>query len=167
MKCYNHPEIDAIGFCTSCNKAICETCSMDVHGKLTCRECLASGRFNNQDSSNITDQDKIMALLSYIISLIVPIIILLSESSKNRHFQRYHAINSLVFSGTTFIGSLLFICPLVILATIFSFGIGNLCFLPLYIVVFGFQIYFGVKANQGEYVEIPVLTNLARGWGWL
>lgn len=43
MKCYNHPEVEAIAICAACGKAICQTCSVDVAGRLTCQHCLASG----------------------------------------------------------------------------------------------------------------------------
>ncbi len=39
MKCYVHPDVEAIGTCTSCGKAICSTCSMEVGGKLVCKPC--------------------------------------------------------------------------------------------------------------------------------
>jgi TM2 domain-containing membrane protein YozV len=44
MKCYVHPEVDAVGTCVSCHKAICSDCVVEVSGKLFCRECLASGK---------------------------------------------------------------------------------------------------------------------------
>jgi TM2 domain-containing membrane protein YozV len=44
MKCYIHPEVDAVGTCVSCHKAICNECVVEVAGKLICRECLASGK---------------------------------------------------------------------------------------------------------------------------
>ena len=148
MKCYNHPEIEAIGFCTSCNKAICDECAVDIQGKLLCRECIAAGKIRNQETTEITDNDKTMALLAHMLGLIVPLIILLSESKKNRSFQHYHAINSLMFSGLVFAISLVFVCPISILVGALSFGIGDLCFIPIYLVVFGFQIYFGLKPTR-------------------
>jgi len=46
--------------------------------------------------------DRLIALLAYVsqifIPLIMPLIILISESSKKRPFQRYHAIQSLALS---------------------------------------------------------------------
>jgi len=39
MKCYVHPDVEAIGTCTGCGKAICPTCSMEVGGKLVCKPC--------------------------------------------------------------------------------------------------------------------------------
>jgi hypothetical protein len=43
MKCYYHPEVEAVATCVNCGKAICQTCSVDVAGRLICQNCLASG----------------------------------------------------------------------------------------------------------------------------
>jgi uncharacterized membrane protein HdeD (DUF308 family) len=43
MKCYYHPEVDAVATCMSCGKAICQSCAVDVTGKVYCQQCLASG----------------------------------------------------------------------------------------------------------------------------
>nr|MBP6440007.1 hypothetical protein [Caldilineaceae bacterium] len=47
--------------------------------------------------------DRLIALLSYvtqiIIPVIMPLIVLLSESSNKRPFQRYHAVQSLAFAA--------------------------------------------------------------------
>lgn len=39
MKCYIHPNVDAIGACTRCGKMICQACSMEINGKLVCNQC--------------------------------------------------------------------------------------------------------------------------------
>lgn len=39
LKCYNHEEKEAVGICTNCGKAICDSCEMEVHGKLICKVC--------------------------------------------------------------------------------------------------------------------------------
>jgi TM2 domain-containing membrane protein YozV len=44
MNCYNHPENEAVGTCTSCGKPICNSCLVEMQGKLICRNCLASGK---------------------------------------------------------------------------------------------------------------------------
>lgn len=49
MKCFNHLEIDAVGTCSSCNKALCRECSLDMNGKLICRDCLAVGKVRNSE----------------------------------------------------------------------------------------------------------------------
>ncbi len=41
MKCAVHPEVDAIGYCRNCGKALCAECKRDVRGILYCEACLA------------------------------------------------------------------------------------------------------------------------------
>ncbi|HEX2711084.1 MAG TPA: DUF5668 domain-containing protein [Candidatus Acidoferrales bacterium] len=41
MKCAVHTEVDAVGFCRNCGKALCDQCKRDVHGILYCEACLA------------------------------------------------------------------------------------------------------------------------------
>ena len=37
MKCYNHPERDAVGVCVGCGKAaVCKECAVEVDGKIYC-----------------------------------------------------------------------------------------------------------------------------------
>lgn len=42
MKCFQHPEQDAAGYCRTCGKALCETCRRDVRGVVYCEDCLAA-----------------------------------------------------------------------------------------------------------------------------
>lgn len=44
MKCYVHPNVDAIGACTRCGKMICQACSMEIDGKLVCNQCATQGQ---------------------------------------------------------------------------------------------------------------------------
>jgi len=40
MKCYNHPEMDAVAICKACGKAICKECAVDVGKGIACKgEC--------------------------------------------------------------------------------------------------------------------------------
>jgi LiaI-LiaF-like transmembrane region/B-box zinc finger len=42
MKCAVHPEVDAVGFCRNCGKALCSQCAREVRGALYCETCLAA-----------------------------------------------------------------------------------------------------------------------------
>jgi hypothetical protein len=42
MNCVNHPETPATAYCRTCGKALCATCSRNVHGVIYCEECLAA-----------------------------------------------------------------------------------------------------------------------------
>lgn len=39
MKCYEHPERDAIAVCVGCGKSLCDECRIFLAGKNYCREC--------------------------------------------------------------------------------------------------------------------------------
>jgi hypothetical protein len=53
MKCYYHPDTDAVAACTNCGKAICQSCSVNVSGKLICQTCLSSGAATSYRSQSI------------------------------------------------------------------------------------------------------------------
>lgn len=119
------------------------------------------------NNDEITDNDKMMALLSYVIAVVVPIIILYSETGKTRAFQRYHAINSLVVSGVTLLFGLLIVCPIAVGLSFITAGLGSCCTAPFALVPYALGIYYGIKAYQGEYVDIPFVTTFAKGRGWI
>lgn len=102
--------------------------------------------------SDINDQDKLMAALSYPIG-IVAIVILLVQDMKNRPFQKYHAVQALAVN-----------IILIILSIVLGWTVVLAC-LPLLLWLVTF--YWAYKAYQGEYFEIPGLTNFLRGQGWL
>jgi len=120
--------------------------------------------------------DKLIALLSYItqiiIPLILPVIVLLSESSKKRPFQRYHAVQSLALSLLFFalgaaigIGTAIIqVVPLVGALV----GLLVLCLSPiLWFMAVIALLYYGYQAYQGKRFAIPGLTSILRDQGWL
>lgn len=98
-------------------------------------------------SADITSDDKLWAALGYIFSPLIPIILLLMEDKKARPFIKFHAVQSIAAFVVIFI-----------LATV-TLGCGS-------IVVFA-MFYWAYKAYQGEYVEIPVITNFIKNQGWV
>jgi len=136
------------------------------------------GEFMRDESvdPDANSDDKLIALLCYITQLFVPVvmplIVLFSESSKKRPFQRYHAVQSLALSiliilvlGVMSIGgSLLFIIPII------GWIAGGLllCLVPiagLMAVVAAF--YYGFQAYQGKRFAIPGLTSVLQEQGWI
>lgn len=101
---------------------------------------------NEQMNPEITSDDKLWALLSYLFPIIA-IVVLLMEDKKNRPFLKFHAVQSIAATVV-----------LTILATI-TFGCGSILFLVL--------IYWGIKAYQGEYVTIPFVTDFIKKQGWV
>ncbi len=92
----------------------------------------------------ITSDDKLWALLAYVLSPLMPVIILLMEDKKNRPFIRAHNGQALAWGllnlvGGTILSSLLFFC----------FGAPS-------IILWAIGVYWGYKAYQGEYVKCMV-----------
>ena len=98
-----------------------------------------------EDANDITSDDKLWALLSYIFG-IVAIIVLLLEDKKNRPFIKYHAVNALLLWVVIFLTS--WLC-----------GLG--------LIVWIYAIYLGIKAYGGDWVEVPALTDFGRKQGWM
>lgn len=42
MKCVNHPDTDAVGYCRNCGKALCANCRHEVRSVVYCEDCLAA-----------------------------------------------------------------------------------------------------------------------------
>jgi uncharacterized membrane protein len=95
-------------------------------------------------NSEVTSDDKLWALLAYIFSPLVPIIILVMEDKKNRPFLKAHNAQALILGIIAVITS--------------SFCVG--------ILVWFYMIYLGIQAYNGKLVEVPVITNLCKGQGW-
>ena len=108
---------------------------------------------NPQPLVGITDDDKLWALLSWIFSPIVPIIVLLLEDKKVRPFIKYNAIQALVVSVVGY----------AISAILSAVLIG--CFTGLALLVY--VIYLAIQSYQGNWVTIPVVTDFCVNQGWI
>jgi uncharacterized membrane protein len=143
----------------------------------------AAGAFRRgefmQDESvdpDANSDDKLIALLCYItqifVPVVMPLIVLFSESSKKRPFQRYHAVQSLALAiaivlilGVMSIGGgIIFIIP------ILGWIIGGLllCLTPIVaLMAVVAALYYGFQAYQGKRFAIPGLTSLLQDQGWI
>lgn len=92
----------------------------------------------------ITQDDKLWALLSYIFCPLVGIIVLLLEDKKNRPFLKYNAVVSIILG---------------VVGVLLSWAcIG--------ILVWFYAIYLGIKSYQGEWVEVPLVSDFVKNQGW-
>ena len=111
----------------------------------------ASGMVNPQ--VDITDDDKLWALLSWILAPIVPIIVLLLEDKKARPFIKYNAIQALVVSVVGYV-----------ISSILSVVLVG-CFTAL--ALFVYVIYLAIQSYQGNWVTVPVVTDFCKNQGWI
>jgi uncharacterized membrane protein len=123
-----------------------------------------------------TPDDRLIALLSYasqvVIPLIMPIIVLISESSKQRPFQRYHAVQSLALAAVFGLAGLALGVGSMILWVVPIIGwlvsVLMACLMPiLWAMGVIAMLYYGYQAYQGKRFAIPGLTSFLRDQGWL
>lgn len=101
---------------------------------------------------NITSDDKLWVLLAYLLTPIVPIIILLLEDKKDRPFIKAHNVQALVW-GLVY-GVLSSVLSVILIG----------CFVGIAGLVL--SIIWGIKGYNGEYVTIPVITDFVKKQGW-
>ena len=99
-----------------------------------------------------TSDDRLWALLAYLFTPIIPIVILLMDDKKDRPFIKAHNMQALVFGVVA-----------LVINIVLSFIIIGICTSLATLVI---VIYYGVKAYKGEYFEIPVITNFINKQGW-
>ncbi|HEY5269893.1 MAG TPA: hypothetical protein VII97_06120 [Anaerolineales bacterium] len=99
-------------------------------------------------NSEITSDDKLWALLSWLIWPIA-IVVLLMDDKKTRPFIKYNAVNSLALSVIAWGSSII--------------GIG-LCLGPL---AFIYSVVLGIQSYQGKLVTVPVLTDFVKKQSWV
>ena len=107
----------------------------------------------DQPTTDVTSEDKLWALLGYVLSPIVPVIVLLLEDKKNRPFIRYHNMPALVVGVANVVLSLLLAWTLVLACVPF--------------IVWVALVYWGIQAYQGQWVKIPVVTDFVKNQGWV
>ena len=100
--------------------------------------------------NEITSDDKLMVALAYVFAPLVPVILLLLEDKKDRPFIKAHNAQALVMG-------IIMILVVPIIAT-FTLGCGA--------VIWLIMLYWAYKGYQGEYVNIPVITDFVKNQGW-
>ncbi|MEK6752641.1 MAG: hypothetical protein AABZ00_10290 [Chloroflexota bacterium] len=101
----------------------------------------------SQESMNpeITSDDKLWAMLSYLIPLIA-VVVLFMEDKKSRPYVKFSAVQSIVAT-----------VAISIIATV-TFGCGT-------ILIFA-QLYWAYLAYQGQEIKIPMISDFIRNQGW-
>ena len=104
------------------------------------------------DPMEVDSDDRLWSLLTYVLSPLVPIIILFWEDKKNRPFIRSHNAQALVVGLIN-----------VAISILLGWLLIPLC---LNILIWLLLVYWGIQAYQGKQVDIPVVTDFVKGQGW-
>lgn len=129
---------------------------------------LAEGSEYDPDA---TQDDRLLAALAYgaqlVIPVLPPLILLISEASKSRPFQRYHAVQALAL-GLVVWGLGIGLATLATIAAASVIGLLCLCFIvPVMIVLWLLPLYYALLAYGGKRFRIPGLTQFLQDQGWL
>lgn len=109
----------------------------------------------SQQLGDVTSDDKLWALLAYVLSPIVPLIIMFAmPDKKDRPFIKAHNAQALVWGLVN-----------LVLGTILS-GALFFCFGAPSIIIWAVGAFWGYKAYQGELVNIPVISDFVKNQGW-
>jgi len=112
---------------------------------------------NNLDAffiDDVTSDDRLWAALGYPIPFIALIAILMDDKNE-RPFIRYHAVQAIVFSVVLWTA--------ILLLGIVTLGIGTMCSPILWLI----SLWPAYDAYQGNYTELPVITNFIKNRGWV
>jgi uncharacterized membrane protein len=120
---------------------------------------------------NATNDDRIMAALAYVSQLIfplgfvLPVILLISETSKKRPFQRYHAVQSLALGTIIWTLALIYTMSWVTVGWIMLLCLCLL--LPIGIALWLLPLYYAMLAYNGKRFRIRGLTQFLEDQRWL
>ena len=98
-------------------------------------------------SGEVTSEDKLWALLSWLLWPLA-VVALLMEGKKDRPFVKYNAVNSLAFSVAWYV-------------------LGTVTVGCLFIVGLVYAIYLAIQAYQGNWVEVPFISDFVKKQGWV
>jgi TM2 domain-containing membrane protein YozV len=157
MKCYVHPDVEAIGTCTSCGKAICSTCSMEVGGKLVCKPCAEKIAAQCVTAQAASKKEPALALLLSLVGGLVSGLLIGLGQLYNGQVKKgiiLCAVNIVLAFTVLFI----YICAGIV--TIPLLGIGFICCIPVLFIPLGlwfwamYDAYVTAdKINKGEPVK--------------
>jgi uncharacterized membrane protein len=107
----------------------------------------------NVSTPEVTSDDKLWGMLAYLLNPIIPIVILLMDDKKKRPFLKYHSVQAIAYY-----------IVMTVAVTLASFTI--ILGIILGIGAFILWILWSVKAYQGEWIKIPVITDFCKKQGW-
>ncbi len=118
-----------------------------------------------------SSDDRLMAALAWASMAIlqiplVSLVLLIAEENKKRPFQRFHAVNSILFWIAGFFYEILAAIVFIVL-TVISLGCLGLFLWVIFFLPHLAAFYYAYQAYQGKRSEVPFLTELARGQGWI
>jgi uncharacterized membrane protein len=132
--------------------------------------CEASSATTGAQVESSSD-DRLMSALAWLTLVllqlpIVSVIQLLSPTTKDRPFQRHHAITSLLFFAAAMVYEVVAGIVYTILGAL-TLGCGYACLWVIFFLPHALGLYYALQAYNGKMIELPVLSNFGRQQGWM
>jgi hypothetical protein len=118
-----------------------------------------------------SSDDRLMSALAWLTLVllqlpIVSVIQLLSPTTKDRPFQRHHAITSLLFFAAAMVYEVVAAIVYTILGAL-TLGCGYACLWVIFFLPHALGLYYALQAYNGKTIELPALSNFGRQQGWM
>lgn len=101
----------------------------------------------------VTSDDRLWVVLCFLLTPILPLVTLFLDTKKDRPFIKYHTVPTLILG----------VVEGIIVAVLSWIPVVN-CIVPFIYII---NIIYALKANKGVNTDIPVITQFAKGQGWL
>ncbi len=134
MKCHIHNDVEAVGTCTSCGKALCQECARTVDGKLMCNDCWQRVAGHTGSPVAADRKDPILALILGLIGGVITGSLLFSLG------QLYNGQVKKFIALTVLNASIGFICVIIYILGCFTV-IGICCCLPVFLIPLILYVY--------------------------
>jgi uncharacterized membrane protein len=118
-----------------------------------------------------SSDDRLMSTLAWLTMVllqlpIVSVIQLFATTTRDRPFQRHHAITSLLFYVAAIVYEVAAGIIYAILGAL-TLGCGYACLWVIFFLPHALGLYYALQAYNGKTIELPVLSKLGRDQGWL
>ncbi len=96
---------------------------------------------------------------------LVSLALLIAEGNKHRPFQRFHAVNSIIFWVVGFAYEIVALIVYLLL-TFISLGCLGIFLWVIFFLPHLAALYYAYQAYQGKRPDIPFISQFARSQGW-
>ena len=148
-----------------------------VAGELIPGEAGAAGPYGlplespGAEPARPSGDDRLMAALAWVTMVIlqlplVSFVLLAAQGNRERPFQRYHAVTSILFWLATVVYEI--VAAIVYTGlTIVTLGCGGLYLWVIFFLPHLLALYYALQAYNGKIVRIPLVSDLAKREGWV
>jgi len=101
MKCYYHPEEDAVAQCSLCGAFICSDCAIKIEDKIFCKHCLVSNAQSSTTNSlkDLQKKNTIVIVISILLFVAFSCIFFLSPPFP----ENFDALTKIIISTIIFL----------------------------------------------------------------